>query len=128
MLKSLTPNLMVENISESLAFYTDVLGFKKFMTHPEDGEPVWAMVKSGDVTFMLQAKDSMQENIPGFDGVGIGSSSLTLFIETDDVDGLYAEIKDKVEIVKDIETAFYGMREVAIRDNNGYVLVFAQRV
>ena len=127
MLKSLAPDLMVENMTESLAFYTDVLGFEKIMTHPQDGEPVWAMVKSGEVTIMLHTRESLQKDVPEFDGVRIGAS-LTLFIETDDVEGLYTEIKDKVEIVKDIETAFYGMREVAIKDNNGYVLVFAQRV
>lgn len=125
MLKSLAPDLMVENITESLAFYTGVLGFEKIMAHPQEGEPVWAMIKSGDVRIMLEAKQGMQKSVPGFDGISIGAS-LTLFIETDDVDGLYAEIKDKVEIVKDIETTFYGMREVAIKDIDGYVLVFAQ--
>lgn len=127
MLKSLAPNLMVENVPETIAFYSDLLGFETAMSFPEEGDPVWAMLKSGEVTIMLQGQQSLQDDIPGFTDMPIGASA-TLFIETDDVETLYTSIKDKADIVKDIETTFYGMREVSIRDCNGYILTFAQRV
>ena len=40
----------------------------------------------------------------------------------------YGTIKDRADIVFDMRTTFYGMREFGIRDGNGYVVVFAQRV
>ncbi len=42
-----------------------------------------------------------------------------------DVKGLYAELKDKVTIIKDMQTTFYGKQEFYIRDCNGYILTFA---
>jgi len=35
-------------------------------------------------------------------------------------------VKDKVPVVYPIENFSYGMREFAIRDNNGYILLFAK--
>ena len=38
---------------------------------------------------------------------------------------LYEELKEKVTIIKDMRTTFYGKREFYIRDCNGYILTFA---
>ena len=67
------------------------------------------------------------QDVPALADTEVGES-FTLFIMTDDVEGLYASVKDNVDIVKDINTTFYGMREVTVRDCNGYLLTFAQRV
>ena len=37
-------------------------------------------------------------------------------------------MKDKAEVVYPIEDFDYGMREFAIRDNNGYLLQFGQEI
>ena len=50
----------------------------------------------------------------------------SLHLKTDDVDSLWARLKDRVRICYPIETFDYGMREFAIYDNNGYVLQFGQ--
>ena len=67
----------------------------------------------------------MSEDIPQFNGMAIGGS-LTLYIEVEDIKGLYATLADKTTIVKDMHTTFYGMREFYIRDCNGYILGFAE--
>ncbi len=36
-------------------------------------------------------------------------------------------IKSKAEVVKDLETVWYGMQEFYIKDCNGYILGFAER-
>ena len=41
---------------------------------------------------------------------------------------LYQHLRDKVEIVVDLHTTFYGTQEVYFRDINGYVLSFAEAV
>ena len=41
---------------------------------------------------------------------------------------LWEQIKDKASVVYPIENFFYGIREFAIRDNNGYVLQFGQEI
>jgi len=48
-LKKLTPNLMVEDVNRTTAFYRDVLGFELLATQPESGQFDWAMMKRNDV-------------------------------------------------------------------------------
>ncbi|PYR09556.1 MAG: hypothetical protein DMF99_14775 [Acidobacteria bacterium] len=87
----LTPNLIVSSVERSLAFYTEVLGFARGITVPEESP---------------------------------------LFIEVEEVDPLHERLKSKpnVTIVMPIVTQWYGMREFAIADPDGYVITFAQRV
>jgi len=64
---------------------------------------------------------------PGFAGKPIGATG-TLFIEMEGVDALHDRLKPRVKIVMPIVTQFYGMREFAVEDVDGYVLTFAERV
>jgi len=54
------------------------------------------------------------------------SSSLLLYIKITEIRELFDEIKDKVNVLKDLEEIFYGATEFSIKDNNGYVLTFAE--
>jgi hypothetical protein len=38
----------------------------------------------------------------------------------------FEEIKDKVTILHGLETTFYGATEFSIKDNNNFVLTFAE--
>ena len=60
---------------------------------------------------------------PGFGGKPIGATG-TLFIEVEGVDALHDRLKPTVKIVMPIVTQFYGMREFAIEDPDGYVITF----
>lgn len=47
-------------------------------------------------------------------------------IEIENLEEFYKSIKDNVDVVKDLFTTWYGMKEFYIRDNNGYILTFAE--
>ena len=49
-----------------------------------------------------------------------------LYTYTEDVDAVYAELKDRVDVVEGPHNTFYGMREVIIRDLNGFWITFGQ--
>jgi catechol 2,3-dioxygenase-like lactoylglutathione lyase family enzyme len=49
-----------------------------------------------------------------------------LYLYTDDVDGVYSKLKDRVDVIKEPHNTFYGMREVIIRDLNGFWITFGQ--
>jgi uncharacterized glyoxalase superfamily protein PhnB len=75
---------------------------------------------------MFQDVDNIKEDIGDFfDKVG---ASASLYMRIDDVDGFYEKISSGVEMVKDIDTTWYGMREFYIKDCNGYILGFASQV
>jgi uncharacterized glyoxalase superfamily protein PhnB len=130
-------NLAVRDIRKSIAFYRDILGFTPIMAVPEDKSSfspeleegkryLFAMVKSGGVEIMLQQDESLREDVGDF-FTNIGASA-TFYIRVDDVNQFYETIASKVEIIKPIDTTWYGMREFYIRDINGYVLAFATQV
>src|SRR3954471_14289632 len=122
----LTPNLVVANVERSLAFYVDTLGFTRGMTVPDAPPFAFASVTGGAVEIFFNDAASAAKEYPGFAGKPIGATG-TLFIEVEGVDALHDQLKATVKIVMPIVTQFYGMREFAIEDPDGYVITFAER-
>ena len=136
-IKKLAPNFAVQDIEKTVAFYRDVLGFKLEMAVPEDKSGVeqelterkkyiYAMMSRDGVGVMFQRTDSIGEDVPPLKGVPIGAS-VSFYIEVEDINALYQEIKPKAGVVKELETAWYGMQEFYVKDCNGYILGFAER-
>ena len=125
-LNSLTPNLMVNDVEETIEFYTDILGFTLLMTVPETGKLDWAMVKRNDVVIMFQTKKSLASGLPRLAGEKPGGG-LTFYIKVDRVTELHEELfNNEVEIISDLESTFYNTVEFSIVDVNGYVLTFSE--
>ena len=123
----LTPNLLVASVERSLAFYTDTLGFVRGMTVPDESPFVFASVTSGPIEIFFNDAAAAEKEYPLFAGRPIGCTG-TLFIEVEGVDALHDRLKPIVKIVMPIVTQFYGMREFAFEDPDGYVVTFAERV
>jgi lactoylglutathione lyase len=124
--KKLTPNLIVANVERSLAFYVDTLGFARGMTVPEQSPLVFASVTSGPVEIFLNDAATAVKEYPAFAGKPLGATG-TMFIEVEGVDALHDRLNASVKIVMPIVTQFYGMREFAIADPDGYIITFAER-
>ena len=123
----LTPNLIVADVSRSLAFYRDVLGLQVGFTVPPDAEPyVFGSVQSGAVEIFFNAPEPSYAEYPAFKDRSIGGT-LTLFIEVADVVGFHNALKGRVAVVMPLERKWYGMTEFAIVDPDGYVITFAER-
>ncbi len=118
---------MVEDVNQTIDFYKTILGFEVLATVPETGQLNWAMLKQGDVEIQLQLRASLTEELPVFKDKAIGGA-LTLYIGVEGVKELYERLKDKVTLVQDMHTTFYGTQEFAIQDSNGFVLSFAESV
>jgi len=125
MLKKLTPNLMVEDVARTLAFYKDILRFEVVMTLPEQEPFDFAIVQRDGVELMFQSRSSLSENVPALTGSSIGASQ-TFYIKVTGIRELYESLRDTVEIVVDFHTTFYGTQEFYFRDVNGYILSFSE--
>ena len=125
--KKLTPNLLVANVERSLAFYVDTLGFARGMTVPDESPLVFASVTGGAVEIFFNDAATAIKEYPAFGGKPIGATG-TMFIEVEGVDALHDRLKASVKIVMPIVTQFYGLREFAIEDPDGYVITLAERV
>ena len=133
----LAPNFSVRNVRESVLFYQDILGFKleiavpdgaKFMENEihDAKEYSTAMMKKDDVFVMFIQHDRFEKNTQAFRECAKGASVL-FYIDVSGIDEFYTRLKEKVEIEKELETTWYGMREFYIKDCNGYVLGFGER-
>ena len=123
-METLSPNIFTNDMKATIAFY-QLLGFKITMSVPETGDDlVWAMMVNGGVTMMFQTFESLADDLPEISRQAGGS--LLLYINLKDIRGFFEQVKDKVTVLKGLETTFYGATEFSIKDNNGYVLTFAE--
>jgi lactoylglutathione lyase len=128
-----TPNLLVTDIDRSTAFYRDVLGFSVVTTVPEAAPFVFAWLQRGGVNVFLNARETVAADMAPLASRPIGGTA-TLFMTIDapgpaeGIDALFAQVQPRATVVMPIKDQFYGMREFAIEDPDGYVIFFAQRI
>ena len=115
-LQVVVPMLTVTDVSASVSFYRDKLGFE--CANELSG---WASMNKDGVEIMFALPNA---HIP-FEKPQLTGS---LYFRCKAVDALWQDVKDKTEIVYPIENFDYGMREFAIRDNNGYLLQFGEEL
>jgi len=116
MLQSIVPMLTVTDISATVQFYREVLDFA--CVSQAQG---WACLSRDGVELMLALPNAhVPFERPQFTG--------SLYLRCDDVDEVWRSVKDKAKVGYPIENFDYGMREFAIRDNNGYMLQFGQEI
>lgn len=123
--RKLTPNIMVDDINKSIAFYRNVLDFELVMSVPEKGDFEWAMMRNGETEIMFQTRANLSKEIPALKDKPVGGA-LSFYIDVDKINKLYGQLKDKITVVQDIHTTFYGAVEFTIEDCNGYLLTFAE--
>lgn len=128
----LTPNLVVRDVAASLRFYQTVLGLRQGITVPDSAPYVFGSVTNGAIEIFFNDQKLVAEEDPELAGVNpavrIGGT-LTLYIETDDVEEVLRAVeKAKCRITMPIKTQFYGMREFAFQDPDGWTITVAQRV
>ncbi len=112
----LCPILRTKDLDATISFYTDVLGFTLSERNDEWGR---ASAYRDKIEIMLATPN---EHMP-FDKAEFTGS---FYFNTDDVDSLWEQLKDKANIVYGIEDFEWEMREFAIYDNNGYMLQFGE--
>lgn len=121
----ITANLMVGSVDDTVAFYRDVLGFEAGLTVPPSGPLVWAKMEREGAAIMFQERKNLIGEYPVL-GSRHPAGALTLFVQISGLDAFYASVEGRAKIAKALHTTFYGMKEFAIEDNNGFVLTFAE--
>ncbi len=134
---TMIPNLMTENVNASIEFYCNHLGFtylngmlancEQVATEYSADTPLqWAMLNHNGAMLMLQERSSIGGDYPPFADMPV-AASVSFYLEVEDLDKLLTRLGDEVKIIVPERTTFYGMREVWILDNNGYVVTLAQK-
>ena len=125
MYETVTVNMMVKNVKETIAFYEEKLGFQKILSVPEGKEVLdFAILNKDKISIMLQEQNSLTQEYPTLKTKEI-IPTFTLFITVDDVKVMYQNLKNKVKLAKELHQTFYGKDEFAIFDNNGNILTIS---
>ena len=124
----LTPNLVVRDVAASMQFYRSVLAFQPAITVPEQAPYIFGSVTSGGVEIFFNDQKTVTEDYPALGAKPIGGS-LTLFIEVEGIEEVLAAVqKHGAKITMPLKQQFYGMREFAFEDPEGWVITVAERV
>ena len=108
-----SPVLQVSDLSRSIAFYCDILGFTKEFDYGDP--PYYAGVRKDDVVFHLCRSEANAERC------GMGS----VYVFCDEVDAYHDRIKARgAEVTSPLNTYPYGMRDFQIRDTDGNLIGF----
>lgn len=131
-LTDVVPNLIVSDIDRSAAFYRDVLGFSVVATVPEQGPLVFAWVQRDEISVFLNTAAGVAPDYPSLAARPIGgTATLFMTLEAEDIrtgiDAMFAAVSRGAQVVMPLKDQFYGMREFAIEDPDGYVVILAQK-
>ena len=116
--RHLTPMIHVPDVRATVDWYESI-GFTASNTY-DNGTPdglSFAILRFGNglVMFNQGGETSTKRR-----------REVDLYAYTDDVDRVYSELKDRVEVIEEPHNTFYGMREIIIRDLNGFWITFGQ--
>ena len=119
----ITPFMHVEDVPAAVAFFTDILGFKAWINTPG-----YAYVQR-EVAAVRIMKASQS---PG-EEVSPGNRRFMYYIDVEDVDGLLAELKTKLDTLPQGHVVgprdqVYGQRELMIVAPDGNLVVFGQSI
>ena len=123
----LCPLLQVFDMPTAVRFYRDIFGFEIVSRSPtyaiENGEELfhWVLLKHNFTELMLNTAYDEGERPECPDAARVEAHLDTgLFIGCRDLDGAYAHLQKHGVACHPPRTAHYGMRQLSLRDPDGY--------
>lgn len=126
-MRGMTPLLQVFDMRRSVEFYRDMLGFEIVANSQPRQEVLfhWALLRRDGIELMLNTAYDEGERPPAPDAKRIAAhDDVTLYFSCPDVDAMYVELHAKGVAKNEPEVAFYGMKQLYIKDPDGYGLCF----
>jgi uncharacterized glyoxalase superfamily protein PhnB len=128
----LTPLIGVFDMSTSLAFYRDLLGFEIVSASPEVETPEgrfshWVWLRLGAADLMLNTQYDSRERPPQPEAARVAAHKDTCFyLGCSDVDAAYTSLTERGLQAERPVRAPYGLRLFSVTDPDGYTLVFQE--
>ncbi len=121
-LLTISPQFQVQDVVKTAEYYRDKLGFTIDFLYGDP--PFHASVSRDGVTIIFHKPSTGDGRITAEQ-----EKEVKAYVCVKDVDALCEEFKSKgAEVVYGPQSQSYGMRELNIRDCNGYVICFGQEM
>ncbi|MEM7022398.1 MAG: VOC family protein [Pseudomonadota bacterium] len=124
----IVPNLMVSDMRAAIAFYRDLLGMtvtmmlmpdRSMQTDGDGQDAYFATLEWQGSQLMLQTRQSLAEELPGFDTPP--SPAGTVYFRGFAPDAI-ADRVSAGQVVKGPVLQWYGMKELYLRDPDGHII------
>lgn len=127
--QGLAPLLQVFDMPKSIRFYRDVLGFSVTDTSKPKSDNLddvnWVMLELGTATIMLNTAYD-PDHVPDTPDAArwSGHQDTCLYFGCTDVDAAYQYLAARGLDVKPPEVAWYGMKQLYLKDPDGFGICF----
>jgi catechol 2,3-dioxygenase-like lactoylglutathione lyase family enzyme len=126
-MRGLCPLLQVYDMPTSIHFYRDLLGFEIFSTSPprapDDFD--WCWLKLNGAELMLNTAHEFDTRPAAPDpGRTAAHDDTCLFIGCPDVAAVYGDLLEKGLDLKEPKVAPYGMKQLYLKDPDGFGICF----
>lgn len=120
-IKNITPQLRTTDMTSTLSFYTEKLGFEVEFNY----EDFYAGIRLGDRSIHIKQVDKADPSISFVDEGG----HLHLYFETDGVEKFAELLRSRgVAFVQEVCETDWNTREFVIHDDQGHTLYFGEPV
>lgn len=117
-LQFLHPVAFVKDINVSRQFYTGVLGLKIIEEHE-----VYILF---EMHFSIHQAQALNKTVFGFETDEAlkhqGKNNILFYFETDDLEGMFLKIHDKIDLIHPIERQAWGQRVFRFKDPDGHII------
>ena len=118
MIRQIAPQFFTTDISATLAYYRDKLGFDCLSTWQDP--PVYAIVARDDHRIHFRCAEPPAPNLDKY-----ADELLDAYLFIEDADALYGEFASRgVEFTRDLATTAWNTREFVVKDCDGRLLAF----
>jgi glyoxylase I family protein len=127
-LRGVSPLLQIYDMPTSVRFYRDQLGFEVVSHSPVLGQDSfhWVLLRLGGAELMLNTAYESNTERPSERDVSrtAAHGDTVLYFGCPDVEAAYEELRSKGVSVGKPAVAWYGMKQMNVRDPDGYLLCF----
>jgi len=127
--EGLVPLIQVFDMPTSLRFYRDLLGFEIVAQSSPGDDFDWGWLRLEDADLMLNTAYEKEHRPPWPEASRIaGHDDMCLYFGCRDVDGAYRYLRSRGLDVEEPKVAPYGMKQLTLKDPDGYQICFQWRV
>lgn len=120
--------LEIFDMPKSIAFYRDVLGFEIITASQPGNEFDWVLLRLDDAELMLNTAYEVHERPAAPDPTRVAAHGDTaLFFGCSDLDAAYTYLRSRGLDVNEPVIRDYGMKQLYLKDPDGYGLCFQWR-
>jgi catechol 2,3-dioxygenase-like lactoylglutathione lyase family enzyme len=114
--------LLVDDVSRAADYYRDRLGFEVTFYEANPGHYAYASRDDCHVHFAC-----FKDGRPRPNSETVPPDMFDVYVYVDDVEGLHDELLERgADVLQGPVDAVYGLREIRVRDPNGYILAFGK--